>query len=120
MKDDSLLFKECRTLAPKLGFKDSASLVHYFYTVYDLISKIKATYPNLNADQIKNAVSIFNAQGPTNLYTSPCTDQAVGIFISTVYFCAALAATPIIGAGLAGGCMIGALVYYTGALASCQ
>lgn len=110
-KDNKLLFKECSTLYKKMGFKDSASCVQWFLTIYELATSLQKKYPNATTQDYTDALV-----DPK----TACQDSATGAFIVDVATCAAFAIIPVVGEVLAGTCMVGALVTYNGALAACE
>jgi hypothetical protein len=115
--DDTVLhYKECRTLAPKLGFKDSASLVDYFKQANVLAANMAKKHPLLNYQSYIEAVTMLNK---TNLQEDPC-DAVIGQYIEDVAECAALALIPLVGEVLAGTCMIGALITYNAGMEECS
>lgn len=114
--DGKVTYKECRTLAHKLGFKDSATLVNYFNQVYQLAPKIAKEHPNLNSKQYLDAVTQLNQ---TNKMSNPCQDGVIGQFTMDVAECAALGLIPLVGEVLAGTCMVGALITYNSGMQSC-
>lgn len=114
--DGKITFKECKTLAPKLGFKDSAALVNYFNEVYKLAPKIAKAHPNMTSKQCLDAVTQLNQ---TNLMSNPCQDGVIGQFTMDVAECAALGLIPLVGEVLAGTCMVGALVTYNSGMQQC-
>lgn len=114
--DGKITYKECRTLARKLGFKDSAALVNYFNEVYRLAPKIVKAHPNLTSKECLDAVTQFNK---TNLMSTPCQDGVIGQFTMDVAECAALGLIPVVGEVLAGTCMVGALITYNSGMQAC-
>ena len=114
--DGKITYKECQTLARKLGFKDSAALVNYFNEVYKLAPKIAKVHPNVTTQQYLDAVTQLNK---TTLMATPCQDAAEGTFVMNVAQCAALGLIPVVGEVLAGTCMVGALMTYNGSMAAC-
>lgn len=117
--DSILKYKECSTLAPKLGYKDSSDLVKYFNSIYILAPKIAKAYPNLSVQDYIDAIRITNGTA-TGKYAPSCYEVAEGNFLQDVTACAAFGLIPIIGEVLAGTCMIGALMTYNGSMAACQ
>lgn len=116
--NDNLVHKkECRTLAPKLGFKDSATLANYFHQVDVLAPKIAKAHPNLTLKQCQDAVTQLNT---TNLVSNPCQDAVIGQFTMNVTQCAALGLIPVVGEVLAGTCMVGALITYNAGMQACE
>lgn len=115
--DNEVHYKECRTLAPKLGFKDSAALANYFHLVDVLAPKIAKAHPNLTLKQYQDAVAQLNA---TNLVSNPCQDAVIGQFTMNVTQCAALGLIPVVGEVLAGTCMVGALITYNSGMQACS
>ena len=115
--NDTLVFnKECRTLAPKLGFKDSAALVKYFQQVDKLAPKIAKAHPDMTLEACQAAVAQLNE---ADFASNPCQDAVVGEFMMNVAECAALGLIPVIGEVLAGTCMVGALMTYNAGMQAC-
>ncbi len=114
--DTLLYYKECRKLAPKLGFKDSATLVKYFKQVNVLAPKIAKAHATLTLRQYQEAVEQLNKN---NLQSGPC-DAVIGEFTMNVAECASLGLIPVAGEVLAGTCMIGALISYNSGMQSCS
>ena len=114
--DGEIKYKECKTLAPKLGFKDSAALANYFRQVNMLAPKIAKAHPNLTLRQYQDAVIQLNK---TSLVSNPCQDAVIGQFTMNVAQCAALGLIPVVGEVLAGTCMVGALITYNAGMQSC-
>lgn len=114
--DGEITYKECKTLAPKLGFKDSAALANYFRQVDMLAPKIAKAHPNLTLRQYQDAVTQMNK---TSLVSNPCQDAVIGQFTMNVAQCAALGLIPVVGEVLAGTCMVGALITYNAGMQAC-
>jgi hypothetical protein len=114
--DTLLYYKECSTLAPKLGFKDSAALVNYYQQVYTFAPKVAKAHPYTTLQQYQEAVKQLDQ---TNLYADPC-DAVIGQFASDVAACASLGVIPVIGEVLAGTCMVGALITYNAGMEQCS
>lgn len=114
--DTMLYYKECRTLAPKLGFKDSASLVNYFKEANKLAVKIAKGHPTMNYESCQQAITTLNK---TNLQADPC-DAVIGEFVQNVAECASLGLIPVVGEVLAGTCMVGALITYNSGMQACS
>jgi hypothetical protein len=114
--DNVLYYKECSTLAPKLGFKDSASLVDYFKQANLLAANIAKKHRSLNYQSYAEAVAMLNK---TTLMQDPC-DAVIGQYIEDVAECAALGLIPVIGEVLAGTCMVGALITYNAGMEQCS
>ena len=118
LKDGVVYYKESASLAPKLGFKDSASLVNYFLQVNMLAPKVAKAHPNMTLKQCQDAVIELNKTSLTD-DPDPCQDAVTGQFAMNVTQCAALGLIPIVGEVLAGTCMVGALITYTAGLEAC-
>ena len=117
LSNDGLVYSiECPTLAPKLGFKDSAALVKYFRQVDKLAPKIAKAHPNMTLEQCQAAVAQLNAN---DFGSTSCQDAAEGQFMMNVAQCAALGLIPVVGEVLAGTCMVGALMTYNAAMQQC-
>ncbi len=116
INDGKIKYKECKTLARKLGFTDSAALVNYIHEVNVLAHKIAKSHPNAQLRQYQEASSKMNE---TNLMATPCQDAAEGAFIMNVAQCSALALIPVAGEVLAGTCMVGALMSYNASMEAC-
>ena len=114
--DNKVHYKECRTLAPKLGFKDSAALANYFHQVDMLAPKIAKAHPGMTLKQFQDAVAQMNA---TNIVSNPCQDAVIGQFTMNVTQCASLGLIPVVGEVLAGTCMVGALITYNSGMQAC-
>lgn len=114
--DGKISYKECKTLARKLGFKDSAALVNYVQQLNVIAPKIQKAHPNAMLKQYQDAITRLNQN---NLMATPCQDTAEGQFIINVAQCAALGLIPVVGEVLAGTCMVGALMTYNGSMATC-
>ena len=115
--NDMLVYSnECRTLAPKIGFKDSAALAKYFQQVNVLAPKIAKAHPKMTLKQCQDAVTQLNQ---SDLAANPCQDEVEGAFIMNVAECAALALIPVVGEALAGTCMVGALMTYNAGMQAC-
>jgi len=115
--NDTVVYrKECRTLAPKLGFKDSAALANYFHQVDVLAPKIAKAHPKMTLKQCQDAVAQLNT---TNFASNPCQDGVIGQFTMDVAECAALGLIPFVGEVLAGTCMVGALITYNAGMQAC-
>lgn len=114
--DGKISYKECKTLARKLGFKDSAALVDYIQQINVLAPKLHKAHPNATLKQFQTAITQLNQN---NLMATPCQDEAEGNFIMNVAECAALGLIPLVGEALAGTCMVGALMSYNAAMQAC-
>ena len=116
--NDTLVYpKECKTLAHKLGFIDSAALAKYFQQLNMLAPKIAKAHPTMTLKQCQDAITQLNT---SNLVApNPCQDAVVGQFIMNVAECGALGLIPVIGEALAGTCMVGALITYNAGMQSC-
>jgi hypothetical protein len=130
-KDTVIYYKECRVLAPKLGFKDSASLADYFKPSNVLSKKIVSNHPNMTlqpcteaVDQLNSTYLVVNTGKGVNdirpTSTGPC-DEVIGQFIINVSGMRSIRSyTSVVGEVLAGTCMVGALSVYNTGMKNCS